>query len=467
MKIRYLILFGAMVAFAVAGGLFRFFSKEEKQLRILPRERPIPELVGSSKAEVGTGWSTREDPKEAVKEAVEMALRRAQNRQPDLLIIFPTSGSDLRSLLSEARILLGKGTRVFGGTSDSRAVMTNSGFIKAAGRGYLEKKGARHALAVMTITSKNMVFGVGAAGLSAHSSPQEAAGAALFKAMENAGKTSDDRPKITLTMSTYGIGDEVVQGIEDVLGKEAVVLGGTTGGPKFAVVGGDDVYDEGISMAVMYTDLPVGWAFEGGFDVGDMPSGIATRVDGHAILEIDNRPALDIYDEWLGGRIKRLQEEFGDPTVVKDMLSLNPICRQYTSSSGHNYFLYSHPWPKDDKLQEKAIMTSTKIRAGERVFLSQGTWEQLMNRIGNLPKTARTHGEIGPGRKPLFGIAFLCGGVMGTIPENEREKLSFLINYANDNVLFISVFTWGEQGHFSEVGNKHGNLLTSFLVVAE
>ena len=467
MKMRYLIFFGAVVMLAVAGGLFRFFTREEKQLRIVPREKSMPEFVTSSRAEVGTGWSTREDPKEAVKEAVDMALKRAQNRQPDLVIIFPTSGSDLRSLVSEARGLLGKGTKIFGGTSDSRAVMTNGGFIKAAGRGYLEEKGAKRVLAVMTVTSKDILFGVGAAGLSEHSSPQEAAWAALLKAMKNAGRSSDDRPKITLTMSTYGIGDEVVQGIEDVLGREAVVLGGTTGGPKFAVAGDDDVYEEGISIAVMYTDLPVGWAFEGGFDVGDMPSGIATRVDGQAILEIDDKPALDVYDEWLGGRIKRLQEELGDPTVVKDMLTLNPLCRRYTSPSGENYFLFSHPWPRDEKLRDKAIMTSTKIRAGDRVSLSQGTWEQLMNRVGNLPKAARAQREIDPGRRPLFGIAFLCGGVMGTIPEKEREKLSFLINYANDHVPFIAVFTWGEQGHFREVGNKHGNLLTSFLVVME
>ena len=44
--------------------------------------------------------------------------------------------------------------------------------------------------------------------------------------------------------------------------------------------------------------------------------------------------------------------------------------------------------------------------------------------------------------------------------------MSFLINSANGNGPFITSFTWGEQGHFPGIGNKHGNLLTSLLVIA-
>jgi len=45
-------------------------------------------------------------------------------------------------------------------------------------------------------------------------------------------------------------------------------------------------------------------------------------------------------------------------------------------------------------------------------------------------------------------------------------KLDSKINYTNNNAPFISTFTWGEQGYFPGIGNKHGNLLTSFLVIA-
>lgn len=56
---------------------------------------------------------------------------------------------------------------------------------------------------------------------------------------------------------------------------------------------------------------------------------------------------------------------------------------------------------------------------------------------------------------------------MGIIPEKEREKLPLLINHATGGAPFVANFTWGEQDHFPGVGSKHGNLLTSFLFIAE
>jgi hypothetical protein len=39
------------------------------------------------------------------------------------------------------------------------------------------------------------------------------------------------------------------------------------------------------------------------------------------------------------------------------------------------------------------------------------------------------------------------------------------MDQTNKDAPFIASFTWGEQGHFPGVGNKHGNLLSSFLVI--
>jgi hypothetical protein len=56
---------------------------------------------------------------------------------------------------------------------------------------------------------------------------------------------------------------------------------------------------------------------------------------------------------------------------------------------------------------------------------------------------------------------------MGTIPLGERERMPLLINQANKDAPFIAPFTWGEQGHFPGIASKHGNLLTSFLLIGE
>jgi len=455
------------LACVICGGLLYWLTcPAEETFHLTPLERPSG-AVETTHTEVGTGWSANKDASAAVAEAVTMALAGRRPQHPDFAVLFATSGSDIEAIVHHARRLLGPDTRLFGGTSDSRAVMTDRGFVKATDRGYecSLMEGAR-ALAVMTVTSPQITFGVGGADFSAHPSVQEAARSAMSAAVRDAGRDDGERPSVVLSMCTLGVEEEALEGIASVVGADVPLLGGTTGGPTFAVIGDDGAYERGICVAVVYTTLPVGWTFEGGFDVTDPHAGVVTRVEKQAIVEIDGRPALDVYNEWLGGKIAPLlQHDVAGADRLRDLLLLHPVYRKYTSGTGRTYCLFSHPWPRANTPEDKAIMTSTKIRPGERVYLSRGTWGTLMNRIGSLPRCAKSHAGLEATARPLFSLGFICGGVMGAIPENEREKLPMLINYAGGRSPFIAAFTWGEQGHFPGVGNKHGNLLTSFLVI--
>jgi hypothetical protein len=465
-KKPYYIMVMAIIFIIIAWTLISFFLKEPKEFQLAPRERIVTEPSNTSGSEVGTGWSLKESSEVAVTEALEMALKNKQHKPPDCAVIFASSGSDLSGIITGARKLLGDKTKIFGGTSDSRAVMTNKGFVKVEPQAH-SLSAPKRGLAVMTVTSRDIVIGVGTADFSLYPSAREAAKAALLRAFKSSGKSPREMPQIILATITRGAEEEALEGIGEVAGKEVPVLGGTAGGPKFGVFGESAAYQAGISLAVIYTQLPVGWVFEGGFDVQNTPRGLVTKVEGRAIVEIDHRPALDVYDEWMGGRVKKLFEEVQDFRRIKDLLTLHPFYRRYTSRDGQDYYLFSHPWPQDQTLKDRSIMTSTNIKVGEEIHLSHGTWERLINRIGNLPLKARMRGGLGSGEKPVLGIGYLCAGVMGAIPEAEREKLSLLINYTNNDAPFIANFTWGEQGHFPRIGNKHGNLLTSFLVIME
>jgi hypothetical protein len=441
-----------------------FFWGEEGGLQLAPKDKTGIDVTGMvAGTEVGTGWSTKENPGEAVKEALGMALEGKVDKTPDFAIIFANAGSDLKSILAKSRELLGKDAKIYGGTSSNRAVMTDKGFVNVD----VNKTGAmtgKRGLAVMTVSSDDIVFGVGSANYKNYTSAQDMAKAAITDAISSAGKTPGELPKIVLVTPTRLIEEECLEGIEEVVSDKAVVIGGTAGGPPRGVIGKDDVYEEGISLAVIYTNLSVGWTFEGGFDVKAPETGIVTKAENQTIIEIDGRPAIDVYDEWLEGEIVKLQREFGDERLIRDLLTLHPLYRKYIGPNGKEYNLFSHPWPKDMNLVDKSIMTSTKIKQGERIYISHGTWEILLNRIGNLPKNAKANGGF-TDKKPIFGIGYVCNGVMGAIPEAEREKMPILLNYANDYAPFIAPFTSGEQGHFSGIGNKHGNLLTSFIVI--
>ena len=462
--IHGLIAVAIIAAIAVASAFIQYGGSDGGfQLTPAGRGGSQSETMGT---EVGTGWSANETPDDAAAEAIGMALEGKAKKNPEFAVIFASSASDLQKILSRARELLGNGTKIYGGTSDSRGVMTDKGFVKVSDQGYeYEMMGGKRGLAVMTVSSDDITFGVGYANFSAYASPREGARQAVIQAISSAGKSLDEKPDVVFITPTKPYEDEAIEGIEEVVGKDTVILGGSAGGPVFGVIGDGKVYESGISLAVIYTDLPVGWVFEGGFDVRGEHSGVVTGVDGRDIQEIDHRPALDVYNEWLDGEVDRLYAENKDPRVVKSLLTLHPLYRKYTTPEGQEYYLFSHPWPTDPEQVGKGVSTSTNIREGERVYLSHGTWEILMNRIGNLPEKARIYAGIGATDKVVFSAGYVCAGVLGTIPEEDREKMPILMNYKNGGSPFIATFTWGEQGQMPGIGNKHGNLLTSFLVI--
>jgi len=464
---KYVIISFILITVVIFGMFYYLLQVERNHsFHLAPKERVKKEINPVVDTEVGTGWGLHENPVKAAEAAVEMALAGKKAHPPDFAIVFATSDANLNDILARLRELWGPKTKIYGGTSDSRAVMTDKGFVKAAPKPYEAAVAAgKKGVAVMTVSSNDIVFGVGSAEFCAYPTIQAAAKAAIFAALKSAGKSEATPPQVVLCTPTKGIEEEALEGIEAVVGKNTPILGGTAGGPHFGVMGEKQAFERGVSLAVIYTDLPVGWILEGGFEVGDPHSGVVTKAEGQAILEIDGRPALEAYDAWLGGKVTRLYAETGDTGAVRVLLNLHPIYRKFTSPQGQVYNIFSHPWPRDKAMQDQAIMTSTKFQAGERIYLSHGTWERLLNRIAALPGKANMSGGRGVNKRPVLAVSYLCAGVMGVMPEEAREKMPLLINFANQDAPFIATFTWGEQGQLSGVGNKHVNLSTSFLVI--
>ena len=178
-----------------------------------------------------------------------------KKRQPDFALVFATSGSDLGIMLPKLREFLGGQCKIYGGTSDSRGVMTDKGFVKAAKKGYGPPDKEARAMAIMMVSSQDIVFGVGSADFTRFPSVQEASKTALFNAVKSAGKAEYGLPKVVLITPTRGAEEEVLEGIEGVLGKDRLILGGTAGGPQFSFFGEDRAYSEGLSLAVIYNRL--------------------------------------------------------------------------------------------------------------------------------------------------------------------------------------------------------------------
>ena len=200
-----------------------------------------------------------------------------------------------------------------------------------------------------------------------------------------------------MAVISRGFEDDALEGISAVAGDHVPLLGGTTGGPKFEVLGGQEVFAQGISLAVIYTKLPLCWVFEGGFEVPDreeegwLPKWTALPF----CKSTGARPWTFMMNGW-GVKFRNSNKKAQTFRKIKNLMILNPLYRRYTSPDGHNYFLFSHLWPRNQTPQDKSLVTSSKVSLGDEIHLSHGTWERLLNHVGNLPMRARLQCGVAP-----------------------------------------------------------------------
>jgi hypothetical protein len=189
MKTKTAIAFSITLPLILGAAFLSQVRDADKEFQLIPKEKVLEQGTVVPEAEVGTGWSSKEDPKEAAQEALDMALTGKKNKRPDFAIIFAAAGSDTRSILLKAREILGDKTKIYGGSSDSLGMMTDQGFVKAAekGCGYGSSQ-RKPALAVMTLTSEDMSFSADPANCADHPFVEESAKTAMLKTIWSAGK---------------------------------------------------------------------------------------------------------------------------------------------------------------------------------------------------------------------------------------------------------------------------------------
>ena len=455
------------------GGSLYFHSGEEAvETRLfaeLETETPRhPDKVDRFDVAVGIGWAMGE-PETAVESALAMAMKGMEDTPPDCIIIHPTAGSHTREILEKLRRLTGSSTRFFGGTSDARGIFAGPDFVTGSSRGYSdalpEIEQGYHALAMMVINTPLIRFGVGGARLEDHDSRQSTARAALEMAIADATKNACEKPAAILISPTIGMEPEALQVLEEAGLGDIPLIGGSAAGPDGQTIYHDAAVGSGVGFALIYTELPVGYAFEGGYEVLDKYSGVVTRTDGRKIVEIDGKPAFEVYDRWMNGEVSEFLESDHEQSEFRDFLSLHPLARLRKLPDGKTYTILSHPWAPNKSLITSGLTTTTDIKEGERVYLSYGTWEILLNRIGALPEKAIARAHSDQAVPVSFGLGYFCGGVLGTIPEENRKFIPRLISRSIGDAPYLGSVTWGEQGQLPGIGNQHCNLTVGFLVV--
>lgn len=450
---------GGLVAVGLIAGAYMYFfqGSDDQELELTPQSK-VQLQGGIGNSDAANGWSTQDDPQLAVTEAIAAAKAKLAGRQPRYAYVASTSGYDHTKIMAALKDNLASDVKIHGLTS-ALGVMTNEGL----------HMGNVGAVAVLLVASPDITFGVSGIEMDVKAT-RETAKTVLLEAIKDAGKTAKDKPDMIIVNGPPRRGDdmEMLDGIADIVGKEVPVIGGTAGNetndPTWRQFVRDTVYTNGLIITTIYTDRKVGWDFQSGFRITDK-GGKVTKSQGKIIYEIDGRPALDVYSEWVGPELMQ-KLETNDFIEITKFTALNPLSIVIKGQDGQLAYYSLHPVPSKNDILAKTLPLGGSIPQGSEIRLFSSTWQTILSRAESVPSQALLRGEL-KSSDSAFGLMILCRGAANAVPANELPKVPLLTNNVINGVPFVGVISRGEQGPIEGIRNVNANLVESIVIIGK
>lgn len=385
--------------------------------------------------DIATSFSSSHDTRTAIAEAI--SRLKLQIINPKLILVYFSESYEvapfqeaLHSAFPEAQIL---------GCSSCQGVMTDEGYHGGAG------------VALWAISDYYGAYG--SAIVATSQSKYEMARQALLKAIANCQRFGE-MPSMILLHASPGEEEDIIRGIEDELGTSVPIIGGSAADNfiqgNWMIFNQEQQSKNGVGICVFYPSCKISFSFHSGY-ASTGSSAVATRVNGRELLELDGRPAVEVYQEWLGEALIEQQFNFAS--------SLNPLGRIAGQIHDLPYFKLAHPL----RITEQGgIELFATITPGETLYFMEGTEERLITRAGRVVGSAfelYSNSQL----HPIGGITIYCAGCMLRVQHRMAEVAEY-VNKAMQNAPFVSPFTLGEQGQFAGGENAHGNLMISAVL---
>ena len=391
---------------------------------------------------ITTAFSSNPDPDTALQEATS-ALQNKLSADPSLTLIYYTENYNPGELITA---LNQQPTTQLHGCSTCRAVMGTDGFHSNNG------------IALGIWAAHDPEGAYGSALVSMNDAPRLAGREAVEQALNNAQRTGEV-PDLIWLSATPGNEESVMLGIQDVVGDDVPIIGGSaadnhiTG--QWSIIANNESTTDGVAVTVMFPSVEISYTFQSGYSPTSI-SGTVTKAAGRVVYEIDNRPAAEVYNEWSEGGIDKAINDGGR---VLAETSLHPLGRKVTSVGKVDYYKLSHP---SAVTLDRALTLFSEVSEGDQLVLMSGSRSSLISRAGRVASSVLNVDEL-QAADINGALVVFCAGCMLTI-QTDMDEVASSINQVLEGKPFLGAFTFGEQGCFVEGGNIHGNLMISMVV---
>lgn len=244
--------------------------------------------------------------------------------------------------------------------------------------------------------------------------------------------------------------ESYLKGIQDVIGR-VPFFGGSAADDAIAgdwqIFCNDQVFNDGVAVAFFYTDKEIATEYTGAYHE-TTNTGIITKISGNrTLVEIDGRPALEKYAEWVGLEPKDLMG--GDLLVKANQKPLgikDPI---------GNVTLVRHPMAGNEDM---SMNIGNDLKVNTAVIQLCATVDEL---ISSTKTTMQAAKEKLYKQNPGAYFLVHCGGRKVGIGDRLEEVYDNLKEVSN-GVPFLTIFTFGEYGYHEHSANSCGGLMLSF-----
>ena len=398
----------------------------------------------------GVGMSRHHNPNVAGREAAERALQKAGVSKPDFVFVFGSIGYDQRSLVQAVRETTGEAP-LTGCSAD--------GTIDGD-----DADESNFSVVVTALSSDDLLWHNGlATGLEAD---PRAVGTRVAKDLlpnlsaETIGLFVFPDGLKDFIVPTENLVDNFFAGLEGNLPSERFLpmWGGGANvninnwAPPTYQYCDDEVITDGVSYALLSGKTRAGWAISHGC----IPIGgerIVTRSKGNIIYEIDGKPAMEVFEEYIPeGALT------DDRDWMRYAISLALCFRAPSYMKDEEYVVRGMPAVS---MADGSITVQTEVKEGTGIWLSSRDKEKISTGFDRM--AAQIKEQLG-GEKPKLVFQFECA-TRGKVMFRDQEKLQLqkrLRQSLDPEAPWVGFYTGGEIGPVEEHNLRH--LYTSVVL---
>jgi hypothetical protein len=369
-------------------------------------------------------------------------IQEVAGEPPDFLTVHYSSNHDA-DVLQAAVANFMKG-RAYMGASSCLGVMTDTSLLIGENGG----------VGLLALWDEGGDFGSASGDISAD--PAADSRRIVTQALQRAGRAGE-MPDLVWLSAAPGHEEEVLAGIREVCGQDALIVGGSSADNLIAgnwtQLGPDGVCRQGLAVAVLFQSGVISHAFHSGYVESGL-KGEVTQAKGRRLYEIDGLPAADVYRKWTGIDLPR---PCGDlPLPILAETTFNPLGRASGMIASLPFLMLIHPaaiWP------DGSMDLFASVAEGDEILCMLGSRDGLIARAGRL--TERVSSSLPSYNTHMAGALIVyCGGCMLGV-RNDMEDVRQGIVAQMQGQPFLGVFSFGEQGRVLSGGGQHGNLMIS------